>query len=106
MLQDAEGQVLEAHSISAGLDYPGVGPEHSQFKDAGLARYESVTDEEAVAAMDLMSRTEGIIPALEPSHALAWVWRERATLAGKTVVLCLSGRGDKDVDQIAEASAR
>ncbi len=106
MLQDAEGQVLEAHSISAGLDYPGVGPEHSQFKDAGLARYESVTDEEAVAAMDLMSRTEGIIPALEPSHALAWVWRERATLAGKTVVLCLSGRGDKDVDQIAEARAR
>ncbi|MEE8498215.1 MAG: tryptophan synthase subunit beta [Acidimicrobiia bacterium] len=106
MLQDAEGQVLEAHSISAGLDYPGVGPEHSQFKDAGLARYESVTDEEAVAAMDLMSRTEGIIPALEPSHALAWVWRERTTLAGKTVVLCLSGRGDKDVDQIAEARAR
>ncbi len=106
MLQDAEGQVLEAHSISAGLDYPGVGPEHSQFKDDGLARYDSVTDDEAVAAMDLMSRTEGIIPALEPSHALAWVWRERATLAGKTVVLCLSGRGDKDVDQIAEASGR
>ncbi len=106
MLQDAEGQVLEAHSISAGLDYPGVGPEHAQFKDDGLARYDSVTDDEAVAAMDLMSRTEGIIPALEPSHALAWVWRERAALAGKTVVLCLSGRGDKDVDQIAEASGR
>ncbi|MCH7584072.1 MAG: tryptophan synthase subunit beta [Acidobacteria bacterium] len=106
MLQDAEGQVLEAHSISAGLDYPGVGPEHAQFKDDGLARYDSVTDDEAVTAMDLMSRTEGIIPALEPSHALAWVWRERAALAGKTVVLCLSGRGDKDVDQIAEASGR
>jgi len=106
MLQDAEGQVLEAHSISAGLDYPGVGPEHAQFKDDGLARYDSVTDDEAVAAMDLMSRTEGIIPALEPSHALAWVWRERTALAGKTVVLCLSGRGDKDVDQIAEASGR
>jgi len=106
MLQDAEGQVLEAHSISAGLDYPGVGPEHAQFKDDGLAQYDSVTDDEAVAAMDLMSRTEGIIPALEPSHALAWVWRERAALAGKTVVLCLSGRGDKDVDQIAEASGR
>ena len=106
MLQDAEGQVLEAHSISAGLDYPGVGPEHAQFKDDGLARYDSVTDDEAVAAMDLMSRTEGIIPALEPSHALAWVWRERAALAGKTVVLCLSGRGDKDVDQMAEATGR
>jgi len=102
MLQDAEGQVLEAHSISAGLDYPGVGPEHAQFMVEGSARYESATDSEALAAMDLMSRTEGIIPALEPSHALAWLWRERAALAGKTVVLCLSGRGDKDVDQVAE----
>jgi tryptophan synthase beta chain len=100
MLQDDEGQVLEAHSISAGLDYPGVGPEHSQFKDDGLARYDSVTDDEALVAMDLLSRTEGIIPALEPSHALAWITREQASLRGKTVVLCLSGRGDKDVDQV------
>jgi tryptophan synthase beta chain len=105
MLQDDEGQVLEAHSISAGLDYPGVGPEHAHFMAEGLARYESATDAEALAAMDLMSRTEGIIPALEPSHALAWVWRERASLAGKTVVLCLSGRGDKDVDQVAAVRA-
>ena len=101
MLQDDEGQVMEAHSISAGLDYPGVGPEHSYFKDAGLARYASVTDEEALDAMDLLSRMEGIIPALEPAHALAWIVREREALAGKSVVLCLSGRGDKDVEQVA-----
>lgn len=106
LLQDAEGQVLEAHSISAGLDYPGVGPEHAYFKDAGIARYESVTDGEALDAMDLLSRMEGIIPALEPSHAIAWVHRERDALAGKTVVLCLSGRGDKDVDHAAAARAR
>jgi len=103
MLQDDEGQVLEAHSISAGLDYPGVGPEHSYFKDAGLARYDSVTDAEALEALDLLSRTEGIIPALESSHGLAWISRERESLAGKTVVLCLSGRGDKDVDQVIAA---
>jgi tryptophan synthase beta chain len=103
MLQDEAGQVLEAHSVSAGLDYPGVGPEHSHFKDAGIARYVSVTDEEALAAMDLMSRTEGIIPALEPAHAVAWLERERESLQGATVVLCLSGRGDKDVDQVAAA---
>ncbi len=101
LLQDGEGQVLEAHSISAGLDYPGVGPEHAYFKDAGVAEYESATDEEAVDAMDLLCRTEGIIPALEPAHALAWISRERRSLAGLTVVLCLSGRGDKDVDQVA-----
>lgn len=101
LLQDGEGQVVEAHSISAGLDYPGVGPEHAYFKDAGIAHYESATDEEAVAAMDLLCQTEGIIPALEPSHALAWISRERESLAGQTVVLCLSGRGDKDVDQVA-----
>ena len=101
MLQDDSGQVLEAHSISAGLDYPGVGPEHSYFKDAGLVRYEDVTDDEAVEAFHLMCRTEGIIPALESAHALAWIVRERASLAGRTVVLNLSGRGDKDVQQIA-----
>jgi tryptophan synthase beta chain len=100
MLQDDEGQVLEAHSISAGLDYPGVGPEHAYFKDAGIARYESVTDDEAVAAMTLLSAHEGIVPALESAHAIAWVARERVALAGKTVVVCLSGRGDKDLDHL------
>jgi tryptophan synthase beta chain len=92
MLQDA-----------AGLDYPGVGPEHAYFKDSGIARYVLATDEEAIAAMDLMSRVEGIIPALEPSHGLAWLDRERSEFQGKTVVLCLSGRGDKDVEQVSRA---
>jgi tryptophan synthase beta chain len=101
LLQDDEGQVLEAHSISAGLDYPGVGPEHAAFRDAGIVRYESVTDEEAVEAVHLLSRTEGIIPALESAHAIAWVVREAASLVGKNVALVLSGRGDKDVTQIA-----
>jgi len=101
LLQDDDGQVLEAHSLSAGLDYPGVGPEHAWFKDAGIARYESATDDEAVVALHLMARIEGIIPALESAHALAWVVREAGTLTGKTVVLNLSGRGDKDVQQIA-----
>lgn len=101
LLQDDEGQVLEAHSISAGLDYPGVGPEHAAFRDAGIVRYESVTDEEAVEALHLVSRTEGIIPALESAHAVAWVLREAPSLIGKTVAVVLSGRGDKDVMQIA-----
>jgi len=101
MLQDDDGQVLEAHSLSAGLDYPGVGPEHSWFKDMGIATYESVTDDEAVAAFHKMSQTEGIIPALESAHALAWIMREAGSLTGKTLVLNLSGRGDKDVQQIA-----
>ena len=101
MLQDEEGQVLEAHSISAGLDYPGVGPEHAYFADAGLARYASITDREALGGVDLLSRTEGIIPALESAHALAWVDKEAAALAGRTVLINLSGRGDKDVEMIA-----
>ena len=101
LLQDDEGQVLEAHSISAGLDYPGVGPEHAAYRDAGVVRYESVTDEEAVEALHLLSRTEGIIPALESAHAVAWVVRESAELIGKTVAVVLSGRGDKDVMQVA-----
>jgi len=101
MLQDEFGQVLEAHSISAGLDYPGVGPEHAYFKDAGLVQYESVTDAEAVAAFHRLGLTEGIIPALESAHGLAWIIREAGALAGKTVVLNLSGRGDKDVQQVA-----
>ena len=101
MLQDDHGQVLEAHSVSAGLDYPGVGPEHSFFKDEGLVSYESVTDDEALESFHLMARTEGIIPALESAHALAWIRREASRLAGRTVVLNLSGRGDKDVQQVA-----
>ena len=102
LLQDEFGQVLEAESISAGLDYPGVGPEHSHLADSGRARYESVTDEEVIEAFQLLSRMEGIIPALEPAHALAWVSRERESLEGKTVLINLSGRGDKDVGQMME----
>jgi tryptophan synthase beta chain len=103
LLQDDEGQVLEAHSISAGLDYPGVGPEHAYFAQSGIARYESATDDEALAAMQLLTRTEGIIPALESAHALAWIIREAQSLAGKTVLVNLSGRGDKDVEQLTRA---
>ena len=105
LMQDEFGQVLEAESISAGLDYPGVGPEHSHLAATGRARYESVTDAEVVEAFQLLSRSEGIIPALEPAHALAWVSRERASLAGRSVVLNLSGRGDKDVAQMMEILA-
>ena len=102
LMQDEFGQVLEAESISAGLDYPGVGPEHSHLSATGRARYESVTDEEVIEAFQMLSRTEGIIPALAPAHALAWVSREREALAGRTVLLNLSGRGDKDVGQMME----
>ena len=102
MLQDDEGQVLEAHSISAGLDYPGVGPEHAYFADTGLARYVSITDGEALDGVDLLSRTEGIIPALESAHAIAWVAKEADTLRDSTVLINLSGRGDKDVEMIAD----
>ena len=102
LMQDEFGQVLEAESISAGLDYPGVGPEHSYLASIGRARYESVTDGEVVEAFQLLSRAEGIIPALEPAHALAWVARDREALAGRTVLLNLSGRGDKDVAQMMD----
>ncbi|WP_420619957.1 tryptophan synthase subunit beta [Candidatus Poriferisocius sp.] len=102
LMQDEHGQVLEAESISAGLDYPGIGPEHSHLAAIGRARYETVTDDEVVAAFELLSRTEGIIPALEPAHALAWVSRARQELAGQSVLLNLSGRGDKDVDQMMD----
>lgn len=102
LLQDEHGQVLEAESISAGLDYPGIGPEHAHLAATRRARYEPVTDAEVLDAFQLLSRTEGIIPALESAHALAWVSRERAALAGKTVIVNLSGRGDKDVAQVAD----
>lgn len=101
MLQDEEGQVAEAHSISAGLDYPGVGPEHAYFADAGLARYVSITDEEALRGVDMLAVSEGIIPALESAHAVAWVAKEAAALRGRTVLINLSGRGDKDMEIIA-----
>jgi tryptophan synthase beta chain len=101
LMQDEEGQVLEAESVSAGLDYPGIGPEHAHLAALGRARYESITDAEVLEAFATLARTEGIIPALESAHALAWVSRERAALAGKVVLVNLSGRGDKDVEQVA-----
>lgn len=101
LMQDEVGQVLEAESISAGLDYPGIGPEHAYLHSIGRATYESVTDDEVVEAFQLLSRTEGIIPALESAHAIAWVARE-PRLRGKTVLVNLSGRGDKDVAQMMD----
>ncbi len=102
LMQDEAGQIREAHSISAGLDYPGVGPEHSHLAAIGRAEYPCVTDEEVVEAFALLARTEGIIPALESAHALAWIAREAPQLASKTVLMCLSGRGDKDVAQMMD----
>jgi tryptophan synthase beta chain len=103
LLQDADGQVLPAHSISAGLDYPGVGPEHSWLKDEGRVTYDSVTDTEALAAFARLAELEGIIPALETAHALAWVARARGRWkSDDLVLLCLSGRGDKDVAHVAQ----
>jgi len=102
LMQDEYGQVQEAHSISAGLDYPGVGPEHSYLASIGRAEYPTVTDAEVVDAFQLLARTEGIIPALECAHALAWIAREAGTMQGQTVLMNLSGRGDKDVGQMME----
>ena len=103
LLQDEHGQVQEAHSISAGLDYPGVGPEHSWLKDTGRAEYVSVTDEEALEGFRLLCRAEGIIPALESAHAIYRVSQMAADLPSDQIILvCLSGRGDKDVPSIAE----
>jgi tryptophan synthase beta chain len=102
LMQDEYGQVLEAHSISAGLDYPGVGPEHSYLASIGRAEYPTVTDAEVIDAFQLMARTEGIIPALECAHALAWIAREAPNMQGRTVLMNLSGRGDKDVAQMMD----
>jgi len=102
LMQDEFGQVQEAHSISAGLDYPGVGPEHSYLASIGRAEYPTVTDDEVIAAFQLMARSEGIIPALECAHAVAWIARESKNFAGKTVLMNLSGRGDKDVAQMMD----
>ena len=103
LLQDEHGQVAAAHSVSAGLDYPGVGPEHAWLKDSGRATYAAVTDAEALDAFERLARLEGIIPALESAHAIAYLLREGARFRGRgPVVVCLSGRGDKDVAQVAE----
>jgi tryptophan synthase beta chain len=101
-MADDDGQIMETHSISAGLDYPGVGPEHSYLKDIGRAEYAAATDDEAMAAFRLLNRVEGILPALESSHALAWVAREaRALGSDAEVIVNLSGRGDKDILTVA-----
>jgi tryptophan synthase beta chain len=99
VLADDQGQILEAHSVSAGLDYPGVGPEHAQLRDSGRARYVAVTDEDAIAMFARMARLEGIIPALESAHALAWTL---ANPEGELDLVCLSGRGDKDLAEVLE----
>jgi tryptophan synthase beta chain len=101
VLQDEEGQILEAHSVSAGLDYPGAGPEHAHLRDTGRVRYVAVSDREALAAFLRVAELEGILPALEPAHALAWVLRERTP--GLTL-LTLSGRGDKDLAEVTALS--
>jgi tryptophan synthase beta chain len=117
VLADAEGQILEAHSVSAGLDYPGVGPEHAYLRDSGRATYESATDEEALRAFRELARLEGIIPALEPSHAIAWLLRQHDAASSASRpgaagggdgydVLTLSGRGDKDMDEVTAKLAQ
>lgn len=107
-LQDEGGQILEAHSISAGLDYPGIGPEHAYLGELGRAEYEEASDDEALAAFQLLSETEGIIPALEPAHAVAWVVREagRSIPKASSVLITMSGRGDKDVALVMDRLAK
>ncbi|MDY0322199.1 MAG: tryptophan synthase subunit beta [Arcobacteraceae bacterium] len=102
LLQDEDGQVLEAHSISAGLDYPGIGPEHSYHKDLGTVKYDHITDDEAMDAFVWLSRKEGIIPAFESAHAIAYLQKAKEHIKGKTVIVNLSGRGDKDMIQAKE----
>ena len=107
VLQDEHGQIMEAFSISAGLDYPGIGPEHSYFRELGRASYHAITDEEALDAFRLLSRLEGIIPALESSHAIALTQKVAKDLGpNKSIIVCLSGRGDKDVNQVKERFER
>lgn len=103
LIQDADGQVADTHSISAGLDYPGIGPEHAYLNDIGRVKYESATDEEALKAFQLCSRLEGIIPALEPSHALSYVMKTAPKMAkNKSIIVNVCGRGDKDIFTVAE----
>jgi tryptophan synthase beta chain len=105
LLQDKDGQVSPTHSIAAGLDYPGVGPEHSYYKYTGRAEYVSATDQEALAAFDLLAQQEGILPALESSHAVAYLRKLAPKLDHhKIIIVCLSGRGDKDMEQLKEKS--
>jgi len=104
LLQDEDGQITDAHSISAGLDYPGIGPEHAWLQEIGRARYEPVTDDEALAAFQKLCRLEGIIPALESAHALAAVEKIAPAMdKDKIIVVNLSGRGDKDIFTVAKA---
>lgn len=100
VMQDEDGQILEAHSISAGLDYPGSGPEHAWLRDSGRARYEAITDAQALDAFARLARLEGIIPALESSHAVAWAMRNGGPGSSELDVICLSGRGDKDLAEV------
>ena len=101
-MEDNNGQIIETHSISAGLDYPGVGPEHAWLKDIGRAQYVAVTDDEAMHAFHALTRKEGIIPALESSHALAYAMKIAPTLSSEqSIIVNLSGRGDKDINTIA-----
>jgi tryptophan synthase beta chain len=101
-MEDRDGQIIETHSISAGLDYPGVGPEHAWLKDTGRASYVAITDAEALKAFHMLTRTEGIMPALESSHALAYTAKIAAAMNSEQIVIVnLSGRGDKDVHTIA-----
>jgi len=103
LLYDEDGQIKEAHSVSAGLDYPGVGAEHSHLNATGRAEYVSITDAEAMEGFKLLSRAEGIIPALESAHAIAYVSKLAPEMKkDEVIVICLSGRGDKDVNQVAE----
>ncbi|MBM3244385.1 MAG: tryptophan synthase subunit beta [Candidatus Omnitrophica bacterium] len=102
LLEDKLGQVMPTHSISAGLDYPGVGPEHTYYKKIGRAKYVSVNDKEALSAFELLSKTEGIIPALESAHAVAYLKKDAGKLRKSSVIVCLSGRGDKDLGIVTE----
>jgi tryptophan synthase beta chain len=102
-MENEDGQIIEGHSISAGLDYPGVGPEHAYLKDIGRAEYVAITDKEALEAFHLLTEVEGIIPALEPSHAIAYAVKlAKQWPSDKTIIINLSGRGDKDMQTIAE----
>lgn len=102
LMEDEDGEIIETHSISAGLDYPGVGPEHAWLKDSGRAHYVSITDDEAMQGFHALTRLEGIIPALESAHAIAYAMKLAPTLAkDKTILVNLSGRGDKDINTIA-----
>ena len=107
VLQDDDGQTMDVHSISAGLDYPGVGPEHSYWKDSGRVNYTAITDDEALEGFQTMAKLEGIIPAIESSHAIAYAIKAaRESGPDETIVVCLSGRGDKDVNEVARLLGR